>query len=289
MQNFNLLPGKIKSIKTIATIKKGATSRTVEGIIVDYVYNSEVNESKRHKLNCFTLKGNLTVVYIDENTVFSDIEIDENAKNCLQKIRASILRKREAQKIIEEERITMESLTNNLLFGENVISRKEFISLLTSELDKLDGVIYAVSDYGNNYKFNLILDSVADISFEVKRHYVSGFKISGVINTGKFASQIEEIKDSSTSLIRKDFIDAESKKVFFYKYGISDILNDNYYNLLSDKELLVEDFSYCGINPSDRIGYYVHHSISRKEGKMRLNEDIIEVILNLVNIFTGKI
>lgn len=289
MQDFNLLPGKIKSIKTMATIKKGTTSRTVEGIIVDYVYNSEVNESKRHKLNCFTLKGNLTVVYIDENTVFSDIEIDENAKNCLQKIRASILRKREAQKIIEEERITMESLTNNLLFEENVISRKEFISLLTSELDKLDSVIYSVSDYGNNYKFNLILDSFAGISFEVKRHYVSSFKISGVINTGKFASQIEEIKDSSASLIRKDFIDAESKKVFFYKYGISDILNDSYYNLLSNKELLAEDFSYCGINSSDRIGYYVHHSISRKEDRMRLNEDIIEVILNLVNMFTGKI
>ena len=282
MESFELLPGKIKRIESSINTKKNSVIRVVEGIIIDYIYDGEAKESMKHKLDCITLSGDLSVIYINENSCISDIEVDDNTRECLNNIRKSILNKRQATKTIAEERIKIEELTNRLLAGVNALNREDFIKKLTSKLDKLgDYFKYSLSKYNNNYVLDIKLNSL-DISFVVKKHFISGIKIRGFVNTNKVSCEIDEIKDRGIFANKKEFVNIESKKIFLDKYGVTDIFNSRYYDFLERSSLILKDDSYCCSNYTDVVKYKISHIISKEDNKIFLSDENIDMILELI-------
>lgn len=281
MVSFSDLPGKIKRIESSISTKKNISIRVVEGIIIDYIYDSKAKGSMKHKLECVTLDGNSSVIYINENSCISDIDVDKNTKECLMSIRSSILRKREATKIIYLERANIEELITKLLCGVNAISREEFIRILTSKLDKHNG--YHLSKYHNNYILDIRLNSI-EVSFSIKKHYLSDIKIRGTIDTKNTCNEIEEIKDIDVFVHKKEFVNKKSKSKFLDKYGVSKIFNKEYYDFIKSNNLELNDSSYCGCGHTEIIKYKISHTISKHNDKLFLNNDNIDMIISLIDV-----
>lgn len=284
MESFKLLPGEIKRVESSITTKKNSTIRVVEGIIIDYIYDDKAKESMKHKLDCITLNGDSSVIYVNENSCISDIEVDDNTRECLNKIRTSILNKRQATKIIAEERVNIEELTNRLLTGVNALNREEFMTKLTSTMDTFgDYFKYSLNKHNNNYTVDIKLN-LLEVSFVVKKHFISKIKIRGVVDTNKVSCEINEIKDIGIFTDNKDFINEESKKAFLYKYGIEDIFNSRYHDFLQTSELILEDDSYCYSNYVDTVKYKISHTIYKENNKIFLSDENIDMILELIKI-----
>lgn len=289
MESFNLLPGKIKRIESITTTKKNSTIRVVEGIIIDYIYDSNAKESMKHKLECVTLNGDSSIIYINKNSNILDIEVDDNTKDCLNSIRKSILNKREATKTISRERANIEELTVRLLTGVNAINREDFINTLISKLDDFtDCLKYNISKHNSNYAVDVKLDSL-EISFTAKKHFISNIKIRGFVNTNSTTYEIDEIKDKGIFVNKEEFVSEKCKQVFLDKYGVSNIFNSAYYDFIERNKLSIEDTSYCCSNYSCLVKYKIAHAISSKEsGKLFLNNENIKLIIDLINILKSK-
>lgn len=276
MINFKELEGTIKTIKTTAGSKP--TYREKSGIIVLCKDVSKSASKVLYKVEGISLTGKSFIIYIDENSEITDLKVDENTKGCLSQIRKSILRKKEAQEIIIQERNNIESLTIKLLSNMEAMNHADFVEKIRVTLEDL-GLDYQISSLHGNTSIDIILEEVI-LDVFIKKYHIEHVGIRARKQVYKENIEVEELKDNKS--FRK-FKELEDRRLFLEKYGIKNLFNEDYYKFLINNNLSVKDSSELK-GENNNMSYLFLCYVYRENNEFFLNNASIDLILELINI-----
>lgn len=274
MINYKDLEGKIKTIRTITKKSSNLIQREESGIIVSC---KEVNKSNKlqYKIDGISLTGKSFIIYVDETSEIIDLELDKIKRNCLHEIRNAILRKKEAQKIIETEKANIENLTIALLSDLNAINQETFVENISKDLKNLEIENKMSFQYRNGYADITISTANASFYIWVKKHNIEHIKITPKNSISLENSNIK-IEDYKNKKNLQNTIEKE--------YKLNDCFPNKYYSLIENNNLFIKDYSTVNLNKDNQLEYILYHIIYSENKEIFLNNNTIQLIMELIKV-----
>lgn len=285
MSIYNDLEGKLKIIKSSTRNGTKVCIREESGIIISCKSISKRVNEISYKIEGISLQGKSFSITTNEDSQILDLDIDEERAYYLSEIRNSILRRREAQEIIAQERVNIDNLKLKLLSNVNAMTQSDFVDELILYLEKLDMGLSVSNQYYFGGFSVYIKTKGYNVSISIKKHHLGNIRVmtSKSIDKTDLINEIIELNDMKK---KKEFINNMDKRYFLKKYNIENFFSKEYYDFLEKHDLDMEDYSNIRIDLNNKIQYLFSHSIS-KGNELFLNKDSIELIASLVNIINN--
>ena len=278
MTDLNNLVGNIKKIHII----NKSNERVIDAMIVDYTYNPDLAIHRQHKLDYVTTDGVIGNIFVNDNTSYTDITVSEHVKKYLTLIKESMLRKKKAQEILQEEASNIQVLTIDLLKEDDALSKEEFINELTSKLaQKYIDYSYTSISHGKTslvYKLN----SDINIMVTIKKHFISDIRINICKDTGKLVDSLDFISIGKGRWLNTKNEDKYNE--FIKDYISLDYNNSDFINLTNSNDLCVSSRNYLSMDNETGGTYFKSLDVIKSNDKdniILLNNDTINMILNL--------
>lgn len=271
MNNYKNLEGQIKTIKTMTKNGSKTILREENGIIISCKPLTHLNS--QYRIEGLSLLGKYFIINIDDNSEISDLEIHEKKVNCLVEIRNSILRKRKALEIIDEEKNNIENLKVVLLSDTDNMTQNDFINNLRETLTSLDlGLKVSEEHRFGNVSMNIQLNE-CNIHLYIKKNHISDIKI-------------KPITYSSKEKIRLDKTELKEGKNYkkFDSYYIEDFFSKQYYDLIDKNELEIKENSRFIVHFNNIETYSILHYLNKENDKLFLDKATLDFIIQLVRV-----
>lgn len=281
MKNLNNMVGNIKRIKAIMTTK----TKTVDAMITGYVYNPNTTFNKQHKLEYITVQGEVSSMFVNENTEFEGIEVSTHVSEILSKMKDTVNAKKEAYERYLKERDNLNNLTIQLLQEENILTREEFEEKLTRRLESEGVKFYSKESSKGQMKVVYKLNDYIWLGTTLKKQYLKEIRLELYKPTGKKAEEFDFVKKYDDSRRLMQMTDMDSYLKFKNEYRILDLTNQELKAILKENEFLFEEniVMYSGKDGNVEVKNLGIGSRKKSGGKVLLNDDAIDFISRLLD------